>query len=283
MLVDYHVHSEFSDDSEYEMEQVVKDAISKGLSEICFTDHVDYGIKKDWDAPGGLEKRPGGPGEPEWMYLSNVDYPKYFEKIKYLQEKYKDQITIKKGLEFGMQVHTIEDYEKLYAKYDFDFILMSIHQIKNKEFWTGEYQAGKTQQEYNEEYYQEMLELVKKYKNYSCLAHMDLIVRYDPAGVYPFEKLKPVITEILKQVIKDGKGIELNTSFHRYNLKDSQPSRAILNLYKELGGTIITIGSDSHKESHLGAYVDEAQEILKEVGFEYYCTFEKMKPIYHKL
>ena len=84
-------------------------------------------------------------------------------------------------------------------------------------------------------------------------------------------------------MIKDEKGFEVNTSSHRYGLKDSQPSRDILKLYKELGGKIITIGSDSHKIEYLGAYINEAKELLKELGFEYYCTFEKMEPIYHKL
>lgn len=49
MFADYHVHTEFSDDSVYQMEQVVRDAIARGMDEICFTDHVDYGIKQDWD------------------------------------------------------------------------------------------------------------------------------------------------------------------------------------------------------------------------------------------
>lgn len=49
MFADYHVHTEFSDDSVYPMEQVVRDAIARGIDEICFTDHVDYGIKQDWD------------------------------------------------------------------------------------------------------------------------------------------------------------------------------------------------------------------------------------------
>ena len=97
------------------------------------------------------------------------------------------------------------------------------------------------------------------------------------------EKIKSIITEILKTVIQDGKGIEINTSSHRYGLKDSTPSRDILKLYKELGGKIITIGSDSHKPEHLGAYIDEAKELLKEIGFDSFCTFEKMKPIFHQL
>ena len=89
--------------------------------------------------------------------------------------------------------------------------------------------------------------------------------------------------KILKIVIQDGKGIEINTSSRRYGLKDSTPSRDILKLYKELGGKIITIGSDSHKIEHLGAYIDEAKELLKEIGFDSFCTFEKMKPSFHQL
>ena len=46
MFADYHTHTEFSDDSDYPMEQAVEDAIAMGMDEICFTDHVDYGIKK---------------------------------------------------------------------------------------------------------------------------------------------------------------------------------------------------------------------------------------------
>lgn len=283
MFADYHVHTEFSDDSDYLMEDVVKDAIKKGMNEICFTDHVDYGIKRDRDDPRGILKRPGGKGEPEWMEVANVDYPRYMDLIKHLKEKYQSNINIKTGLEFGMQVHTIPSYQKLYNRYDYDFIILSIHQIDDQELWTQDYQKGKTQQEYIEGYYQEMLNVIKNYKDYSVLGHLDLITRYDGIGNYPFEKIKPIITEILQLVIKDGKGIEINTSSHRYGLKDSTPSRDILKLYKELGGKIITIGSDSHKPEHLGAYIDEAKELLKELGFEYYCTFEKMKPIYHKL
>ncbi len=133
------------------------------------------------------------------------------------------------------------------------------------------------------EYYQEILDVIKRYKNYSVLGHLDLISRYDLKGKYPFNKIKPLITEILKIAIEDGKGIEINTSSHRYGLKDTTPSRDILKLYKKLGGKIITIGSDSHRKDHLGAYINEAKSILKQIGFDEYCTFDQMKPIFHKL
>ncbi len=89
MLADYHVHSEFSDDSEYPMKQVVEDAIALGLDEICFTDHVDYGIKKDVDEPGEVVYHPGGPGEPAMMALLNPDYPVYYKTVTALQSLYR--------------------------------------------------------------------------------------------------------------------------------------------------------------------------------------------------
>ena len=276
MFADYHVHTEFSDDSVYPMEDVIRDAVKMGMDEICITDHVDYGVKKDWEEGMEIQYRKGDP-------LTNVDYPRYMEKIGRLREEYGRKITIRTGMEFGVQTHTIPQFEALFARYPFDFIILSIHQVEDKEFWTQDFQRGRSQKEYNERYYQEMLDVVKAYKNYSVLGHMDLIKRYDEAGIYPFGEVEPMIREILKVVIADGKGIELNTSFHRYGLAEPMPSMDIFRLYRELGGEIVTIGSDSHKPEHLGAYIGEGKEILKEAGFARFCTFENMKPVFHEL
>ncbi len=276
MRTDYHVHTEFSDDSTYPMEQVVKDAIALALDEICITDHVDYGVKADWDSDEPILYRHGEP-------IANVDYPRFMTEFKRVQQLYGDRLSIKLGMEFGVQSHTIPQFETLFKRYPFDFIILSIHQVEDKEFWTQDFQQGRAQQEYNERYYEEMLKVVRAYKNYSVLGHMDLIKRYDEAGIYPFEKVKPFIAEILKIVIADGKGIEVNTSSHRYGLSDSMPSTELLQLYHDLGGTIVTIGSDSHAPAHLGTYIQEAECQLKSLGFQHFCTYEKMQPVFHQL
>lgn len=276
MFADYHVHTEFSDDSVYPMEEVIRDAVRMGMEEICITDHVDYGIKLDWDCGQEITYRSGEP-------LANVDYPRYMEKIKELQRSYGDRIRIRTGMEFGVQMHTIPQFEALFKRYPFDFIILSIHQVEDKEFWTQDFQRGRTQKEYNERYYQEMLDVVQAYKNYNVLGHVDLICRYDEQGLYPFEKIKPMIAQIFEVVIADGKGIELNTSYHRYGLKDTTPSMEILKLYRALGGEIVTLGSDSHKPEHLGAYIKEGMAVLKELGFKTFCTYEKMEPVFHDL
>lgn len=276
MIIDYHIHTNYSDDCEYPMEEVVKDAISMGAKEICITDHTDYGVKTDWDSGEEVVYKAG-------MARLNVDYPRYYEEIIRLQNKYGDKITLKLGMEFGVQMHTMDRYENLFKKYPFDFIILSLHQVKDLEIWCKEFQEGKSWQEYNEQYYQEMLALVQNYKNYSVLGHIDFITRYDDNGIYPFEKVKPIIEEILKTVIADGKGIEVNTSCYRYGLDDLTPSREILRLYRKLGGRIITIGSDSHKKEQLCIYIEKTMQELKKLGFAEYCTYENMKPVFHKL
>lgn len=277
MKCDYHVHSYYSDDSQTPMEVQIRRAMELGLDELCFTEHVDYGIKKDWDE-GNITYREGKP-------LTNANYPEYFREIDRRRQEFRDKLAIKAGLEFGIQTHTTGRYEELYRKYrdKLDFILLSIHQVNDKEFWTQEFQAGKTQAEYNHEYYNELLRVVKSYHDYSVLAHLDLIVRYDKQGIYPFANVRDTVEEILRTVIADGKGIELNTASWRYGLKDTQPCREILRLYRDLGGEILTLGSDAHTPEYLAGHMDEGRKILREIGFTRFCTFEGMSPVFHEL
>lgn len=289
MKADYHVHCEFSDDSREPMENQIERAIELGLDEICFTDHVDYGVKRDWDDPRGIEYRPGDGmsyASDAMDPIANVDYPNYFSKLCRMRKKYAGRIKVKAGLEFGIQTITMDDFANLYARYEdqLDFVLLSMHQVNNLEFWTGDFTKGRSQKEYNDDYYEEIYKVQKHFKHYSVLAHLDLLARYDPAGVYPFEKERDKIAEILKLAIADGKGIEINTSSWHYGLEDTQPSRKILKLYKDLGGRIITFGSDAHKTEYLADHFADARKILRdEIGFREFCTFDHMVPVFHPI
>lgn len=261
MLADYHVHTSFSDDSECPMQEMIEQALCLGIKEIAFTEHVDYGVRTDL----------------------NCDYKAYFPQIEKMQKQYDGRIVIRKGIEFGMQMHTIPVYQKDFDQYDFDFVILSNHQIEDQEFWNQKYQVGKSQDEINQNYYEAIYEVIQNYKDYSVLGHLDMIKRYDEYGDYPDSKVMGIITKILTQVIADGKGIEVNTSSFRYGLSDLTPSVEILKKYLELGGKIITIGSDAHETEQLGAHMEEVRNKLKELGYKQFCTFQNMKPIYHKL
>ncbi|PWI33439.1 histidinol phosphate phosphatase [Vibrio albus] len=273
MYIDYHVHTDFSDDSTYPMEDVVKKAIALGIQELCFTEHVDHGVK----SPAlTYQKNKMDTG-------SSCHYESYQAEYLRIKEKYSRDISLKFGIEFGIQSHTISEFQQDFNQYPFDFVILSCHQVENQEFWTQEFQNGRTQEEFQTRYYEEILNVIRIYKDYSVLGHLDMIKRYDEYGNYPFDKTKDLVTEILKTVIEDGKGIEINTSSFRYGLTDLMPSRDILRLYKELGGKIITIGSDSHQEEHLGYQIEEVKNELRTLGFDSFNTFDKMKPVFHKL
>ena len=260
-IADYHMHSTFSDDSQAPMEDMVLRALALGLDEICFTEHVDYGVKTD----------------------TNCNYPAYFNELERLQATYQGRITIRRGIEFGVQLETIPQYETDAQSGGFDFILLSNHQIGNQEFWNQEFQAGKSQEEVHTAYYRAIFNIMGRFRHYSVLAHLDMMKRYDSLGPYPDRKVLPLIKKILRRAIGEGKGIEVNTSSFRYGLPDLTPSREILELYHQLGGRILTIGSDAHAPDQLGDHIPEVQAVLKDIGFREFCTFEQMQPIFHPL
>ncbi|MBD7911483.1 MULTISPECIES: histidinol-phosphatase HisJ family protein [Clostridium] len=264
MYNDYHMHSYFSADSITPMESMIVKSIDLGLNEICFTDHVDYDII----------------GNPNVF----IDYDKYFEELCFYKEKYRKNISIKKGLEIGLQPHILHRCSKEIQSHDFDFIIASIHTLERLELYTCDYHKGKTQEEVYDKYYSTLFNIIKNYKDYSVLGHLDLIKRY---GDYPTILDDSIFSDyfksILKQVIEDGKGIEVNTSCFRYGLPDLTPSTYILKLYKELGGEILTVGSDSHVTKDIATKFQQVHNYLKELGFKYVCEFTKMEPKFTKI
>lgn len=277
MLADYHVHTEFSDDSSYPLEDVCHDAHARGIDEICITDHVDYGVKPDVGEPP-LRYEDGVP-------VTNVDYPRYFAALDLARERWVGRLHIARGLELGVQMGTLGDFNRLLVERrdQMDFAILSIHQVGNREFWNGDFQRGRTQQEINEAYYREMLDVVNAFDGYAVLGHLDLIRRYDPFGSYPFERVRDLVAEVLRRVIETGHGIEVNTSGIRYGLGCFQPTDEVLALYRDLGGKIVTVGSDSHKPEHLGAHLARAYEGLAALGFTHVCTYRAWEPVFHRL
>ncbi len=259
MYYDYHMHSNFSGDSQTDMEVMIKRSIDLGLKEICFTDHVDYDIISD--------------------VPFKTDYNAYFEKLNYYKDKYKNQIIIKKGIEMGLQSHIINQCSKDISNYPFDFVICSLHAINRVDLYNGTFFDNITQKQAYETYYTELYNIVKNYKEYSVLGHLDLIKRY---GDYKDELddhlFSDIIESILKEAIYNGKGIEINTSCFRYGLKDLTPSNYILKMYKDLGGEIITTGSDSHIPSQVAFKFDYIYSKLQELGFKYITKFDCMKP-----
>lgn len=266
MLSDFHLHSDFSGDCQVPMDEMVEAAIEKKVEKLCFTDHHDL------DFP-----------HPTIDFTLDID--PYFESLLKYKEYYKDKIEILAGIELGMQEHLYPTLSEIVAKYPFDFVLASNHLANGIDVYEKVYFEERSQHKGYLEYFEDILRNVSNYTDYDSYGHLDYVIRY---GEFANKKLayqdfKDVLDEALKKIIENGKGIEVNTSGYRYNLGEPHPSRSILNHYKQLGGEIITIGSDAHHPKHLIHRFDRAKDLLKEVGFTHFTTFTKRKAEFHLL
>lgn len=262
-MFDFHMHSDFSADCSAPMETMIQGAIQKGLKKICFTEHIDYEY-------------------PDKDFIFELDLKEYDQKIHRLQDKYADQIKIHKGIELGLQPHLIDRYQTLMEEENFDFVICSIHTVDRKGLHAGDLFKDRSIAEAYQTYYEELLYCVKNFKTFNILGHVDLIKRYT-IGREPDHHYHDLITEIFQVIIPEGKGIELNTSGERDGLPTGMPSPDILKLYKELGGEIVTLGSDAHEPSELGFHFEKSLKLLKSVGFTYIATFKEQEPTFHPI
>lgn len=257
--VDYHIHSAFSADCKEEIVDVIEEGIKLNLDEIAITEHleVETGLAETY----------------------KLDLESYYIRINELKDIYKDKIKIVFGVEIGYSNTAIDYIEEIIDKYNFDFIISSIHSVGKYHFLNNDFFEGREQTDCYMEYFEKILEAVKNFKNYDVLGHLDFICRYGNYEVKEakYEDYKDIIDRILIQVIDDKKGIEVNTSGMRYGRGDFYPSKDILKRYRELGGLRITIGSDSHKKEDISREFENVLKVLKEIGFESYSIFENRK------
>ena len=257
-VIDYHMHTHFSGDSEANPREHVLQAIKMNLDEICFTDHRDFNYPID---------------------SFELDVENYYQTIQALKEEFKDQITIKWGIEMGLDLEHQEEIEKLIQSYPFDFVIGSIHVIHHTELYYGEFFKGKTKEQAHREFFEETLKCVKAFDCFNVLGHLDYIVRYGPYEdkTVDHQKYQDIIDEIFKTLIQKGKGIEVNTSGYRDLKTCGFPNFEQVQRYYDLGGRIITIGTDSHTSDRVGENCLNVAKKYQEIGFDDVSTFTQRK------
>lgn len=267
---DYHLHTCFSGDSTAPMEDMILKGIELGLTSMCFTDHMDMDY---------VYYNP----EEEGMFELNTD--SYLYELARYKEKYAGKIRLLFGVELGVQPHLRRELA-LYAKsYEFDFIIASSHLCNRKDPYFPSFYDGRTDEEAYEEYFSSILDNLKSFSNFDIYGHLDYVVRYGRTkdAHYSYEKYRDILDEILKTLIENEKGLEVNTGAISYGLRELNPCTGILKRYRELGGEIITIGSDAHTPEAIARGFDQAADILTSCGFRYYTTFEKRVPEFHRI
>jgi histidinol-phosphatase (PHP family) len=273
IFADYHMHSHHSGDSKVPTKEMIEASIACGLKKICFTEHND----------------------PDYTYvipteagMFDLDTEKYLNEYKLLKEEYASKIQVGFGVELGVQPGLYPRLSEYVHSYPFDFVIASSHVCKKKDPYWPSYYEDISIKEGIRDYFEEILENVSSFNDYDIYGHLDYIVRYIPEDrkgeyTYRFKDFGDVFEAILKTIIENGKGIELNTAGLHKAIHNTNPCPEIIRFYKELGGELITVGADAHAPEDIRYGFDTAEKILRESGFNHYCSFTGRKPEFHDL
>lgn len=266
MRADVHMHTAFSHDSQAKPEEMIEGAIQKQMKKICLTDHFD----KD---------------DMEWGEECIFPVEEYFKTLQPLKEAYRDKIDVGIGVELGLRPYLGKYYRELTASHPFDFIIGSVHCIQGEDPAKGVLFQGKTDMEVYKQAMEANLASVRACEEFDVLGHLDYVVRYgrEKEGSYRLEPLMEIIDEILRLLVGRRQGLEVNTAGLKYGLSFPHPHKRILQRYRELGGEIITMGSDAHSPEHIGYRFTQGVEYLKACGFKYYTEFSSRIPVFKQL
>lgn len=264
MISDMHIHTNFSSDSETNIEEQIQAAIKLGMNHIAITDHQDFDY-------------------PPWhsTYLLE-DTDKYVETILNAKEKYRDIINIVLGIEIGLQEHLVEELNDYISKYPFEFVIGSTHCFSRRDTEDQTLYEGRPKEEAINEYFETELNNIKKIKVFDVVGHLDFVLRDIPGKNkgFKYETYSDILDEMLRELIESGRGIECNTKSLFVGMGEPSPDSSIIKRYKELGGEIITFGSDAHTPDRVGCCFDKAATIIRECGFRYYTVYENRKPVF---
>lgn len=260
-MFDFHMHSTVSFDGKSSAEDMVAVAAQMGLKEICFTDHLDYDPLKPKDA----------------FTFKTEDYNRVYE------GSHHPDLKIRLGMEFGMLPDNSETLTEDLKRRNFDFVIGSVHFVENVDIYYPPFWEGKSMDQAEQRYLEEILTCVRAHDGFDVLGHLTYVAK---AGSNPthrpviYEKYRELVDEIFKTLIAKGKGIEINTS-GKDRCGAYLPDVTYLRRFKELGGEIVTVGSDAHKTDRVGQYCADACQMVKDI-FGYVCTFENRRPIFHR-
>ncbi len=261
-MIDTHVHSHHSPDARGSMLTIAQAAQSQGLTGVVFTEHGEW-----------------YPGDEAYGYL-NLDA--YFSEIDEARTYFNgraalgDAFTLLSGIELGNPHEFSREVTAILARYPFDLVVGSVHWIDDLPGWERPIFDSGIPAVYRR-YFEELLAMVEV-ADFDVLGHLDL-VRRDSWDLFrqtlTLEPYAEMIDTVLRRLISDGRGLEINTSALRKGLPEPVPGPAILRRYRELGGEILVIGSDAHRPEHLGHGFAVARDIALAAGFERVARFEQ--------
>lgn len=240
--------------------------MTKGLGGLCFTDHNDIFVPAETKAQNSHAD-------------DQLDIKAQQAEIDRVQEMF-PEIKVLKGIELGMHPMCRQGIRDLVAANFFDQVIVSVHYVGDTDPYFGGYYKGRDWKTAYGGYLETIAEEIKAVEDFDIVGHYDYIVRYcDYEQVdLLYKDFSDIFDEIFRYIIHNGKALEINTkSYQDFNGRHPSLDKNILLRYKEMGGEIISFGSDSHFQEAVGLDFEKYAAILKSLGFRWTAHYEKRK------
>ena len=237
-MFDQHMHSNFSFDSNEDLENYIN---VSNKNDIVTTEHLDF-------------------ANPIINYEdSSINYLKYIEEIDSLNKKYSNKFF--SGIEIGYTPNSEKRIEDFLKNKNFNLKLLSIHQnglydymCVNKKLISLEALI--------QEYFEQMIQALESSIEFNVLAHFEYGIRIVDISVTDFDSLaSKFLNKIIELIVKKEIAFEVNTkSMYKYK-KENLYSYMIEKYFKK-GGKLFTLGSDAHNIKDYAYKFDDARKFL---------------------
>lgn len=261
-FVDCHTHSCFSADSTTPLERAVACAQKQGLLGVAVTDHLDLGHDN-----------------PEENM--SFDFAQRALLLTQLQKQAQNSLEILNGVEVGFQPHIIPDITAIIKNNPFDVVICSVHAVNRIFVSDKAFYEGKTKQQAYNDYLEAIYASIATFDEFDIVGHIGYACRYAPYNdtSLRYSDHANILDAILKKMIEKDKALEINTAGFAYKLQYTHPDFDVVTRYKELGGSLITLGSDAHEGERIGAHFDTIVANLKRIGFSHVTHFKNRMPV----
>ncbi len=241
------------------IDEITAEAKKNNVRYVGITEHVDF------------------MDEHKQNYLK-FNYDGYTEAIKKAQAS--NSINICKGAEIG-EIHVYRDrFNKFMEGKNFDYVLGSVHMVGNyNPVFDDFFEQYKNIKDAYKAYLEEEYKLIK-YGGFDVAAHITLMHRTGGKFFrdFNYNSFKKEIDDILKLLISKKIGLEINTSGKRYFANSPVPDFDIVKAYMNMGGDIITVGSDAHLVKDIFYDIKETFEVIDKMGLKEITVFKNRKP-----
>lgn len=258
---DYHLHTNASCDSLATMAEMCRSALEMGVAEIAFTEHFDC--------------------KPEDICYGYYRPNTYFETLEAARREFEPQgLTIRAGVELS-EHHLYADIQRpVLEAWPYDLALGSLHWVGDNNIFDDAYFRAHSPQETAEAYFTELARLAQ-FGGFEVLAHPDVLKRsaFDVYRRFEIEPYEDLVRRVWQACIDNGIGIEINTSALRMNVQEVHPAPAALRWYREMGGELLTIGSDGHRPTNVGYELATALDLARAAGFTRLASYEQRKVV----